>query len=107
MVARPASRHRLRVIAQENTYCVFLLRDLPLEIRDLRVCGVQSLLRLEHIELRRHAVLNAQRGELNRILLGRDRLVRDLQLQIKFQQREVVARNIAQRNCQAAECFRD
>src|SRR5258708_32429975 len=39
-------------------------------------------------------MLNAKIGELHRVLLGRDRLARDLTLKIKLQESEIGARHV-------------
>src|SRR6266853_590767 len=46
---RPSARHASWVIAEENADRIFLLANLPLKVRDLRVCGVEHLLGLKHI----------------------------------------------------------
>src|SRR6202789_1865105 len=45
----PSTRHALRVIAEEYADGIFLLANLSLEIRDLRISGVEHLLSLKHI----------------------------------------------------------
>ena len=50
----------MRVIAEQNADGVFFLGNLPLEFRNLRICGVEHLLRLKHIQLCGHAVIEAE-----------------------------------------------
>src|SRR6266851_3442520 len=92
---RPSARHSLRVVAKENTDGIFLLRDLPLQVRNLGVCGIENLLSLQDVKLGGHAMLDAKIGELHRVFLRLNRLARDLKLQIKLQEREIVAGHVA------------
>ena len=85
----------LRVIAEQDADGVFFLGNLSLQVRNLRIRRVEDLLSLEHIQLRGDSVLKPQLGKFDRIGLGLDRLPRDRELQIKLQQREIVARHIA------------
>ena len=82
-------------MAQENTDRVFLLTDLSLKVRHRRIGGVQHLLRLQHIQLGSKTVVEPQLGQLDGIFLGLHRVARDLEFEIELQQREVVARHIA------------
>ena len=50
----------LRIIAEENADGIFFLRDLPLQVRDLSICGVENLLSLQNVKLGGHAVLDAE-----------------------------------------------
>ena len=86
---KPA-RHTLRVIAKQDADRVFLLSDLPFQIRNGGIRRIQYLLCLEHIEFCGHTVAPAADGELDRIYLCLHRIARDLELQVELQQREVV-----------------
>src|SRR5467141_1188870 len=92
---RASARHSLRVVAKENTDSIFFLRDLPLQVRNLGVCGIENLLSLQNVKLGGHAVLDPKIGELHRVFLRLNRLARDLKLQIKLQEREIVAGHVA------------
>ena len=95
----------LRIIAQQDADRVFFLRDLSLQVRNLRIRSVEHLLRLEHIQFRGHSVLKAQPGKFDRIGLGVDCLTRDRELQVELQEREVVAGHIAdQGQCDDLAC---
>src|SRR5882762_9301017 len=92
---RVSARHALRVIANENADCIFLLANLPLEIRDLRICGVEHLLSLKHVYFCGDAAVKSERSQFDGIFLCVHRVSRDLEFQIKLQKHEVVARHIA------------
>ena len=92
---RASARNALRVVAQKNADGILFLRDLSLQVGDLRVCGIEDLLGLEYVEFRCHAVLDAEFRELNGIFLGLYGLVGDLELQIELQEREIVAGDVA------------
>src|SRR6266481_3655040 len=49
LLQRASAQHACWVIAEENVDRVFLLANLPLEVRDLRVCSVEHLLGLKYI----------------------------------------------------------
>ena len=85
----------LWVIAEQDADGIFFLGNLPLQVGDLRIRGIEDLLGLKHIQLGGNAVVKPQLGKFDRIGLGLNRLTRDRELQIKLQQREVVGRNIA------------
>ena len=87
--------HILRVIAEQDADGVFLLADLPFQVRNGGIGGIEHLLCLEHIQFCGHTVVKAQTGELDRIYLRLDRIPRDLELQIELQQREVVGGDVA------------
>ena len=92
---RASAWHGLRVIAKENADGIFFLRDLPLQVGDLSVRRIEDLLSLQNIKLGGHAVLDAKIGELHRVFLRLDRLAGDLELKVKLQEREIVARHVA------------
>ena len=75
---RTPARYALRVVAEEDADGIFLLRNLPLEVRDLRICGIEHLLSLQHIELGGHAVVKSERSQFDGIFLCLDRVSRDL-----------------------------
>src|SRR6267154_6444789 len=56
--------HSLRVVAEEYADGIFFLCDLPLQVRNLGICGVEDLLSLKHVKLCRHAVLDTKIGKL-------------------------------------------
>src|SRR5262249_7081757 len=66
---RSPPRHGLRIISEQNTDGVFFLSDLSFQIRNLRVCSVECLLRLQDIQLGGYAMFDAQFRKLGRILL--------------------------------------
>ncbi len=90
---KPA-RHTLRIIAKQDADGVFLLSDLPFQIRNGGIRRIEYLLCLEHIEFCGHTVAQPQIGELDRIYLCLHRIARDLELQVELQQREVVGGHI-------------
>ena len=92
---RNPARDVLRIIAEQDADGVFFLGNLSLQVGDLRIRGIEHLLSLEHIQLRGDAVIEPQVGKFDRIGLGLDRLSRDRELQVELQQREIVARHIA------------
>jgi hypothetical protein len=47
---RASARHTLREIAKKNADCIFLLANLPLEVRNLRIRCVEHLMGLRHLE---------------------------------------------------------
>src|SRR5579862_1322254 len=51
------------IIAEQNADGIFLLAYLSLQVRDLRIGGVEHLLSLEHVQLGSHAVIEAQRSQ--------------------------------------------
>ena len=55
----------LRIIAEQDADGIFFLGDLPLQVGNLRIRGVEDLLSLEHVQLRGDAVLKAQLGEFD------------------------------------------
>jgi len=62
------------------------------------ICALAAskhLLSLKPIQLRGDAVVHSERSELDGILLGLHGVARDLELQIKLQEREVVTRHVA------------
>ena len=91
---RPSARHAFRILSHENTDCILRLPDLPLEVGDLSVGRVEHLLRLKHIELRSYSVVESQLGQLDRLFLGFDRVFGDLELEVKPEELEVVARHV-------------
>src|ERR1700722_12566345 len=91
---RNTTRHVLRIIAQKNADGIFFLTDLALQVRNLRVCSVEDLLSLEHIELRGDSVIKPQLRKFDRIGLRIDCFPRDLELQVELQQSEVIVRYI-------------
>ncbi len=91
----PVREKRCRILSQEDVDRVLGLADLPLQIRDLRIRRIEHLPGLEHVERRAHAVLEAQFGELDRILLGLHRVFCDLKLQVEVAKQKVIARHIA------------
>src|SRR6267378_5283069 len=92
---RESARHGLRVVAKENTDGIFFLRDSSLQVRDLSVRRIKNLLSLQNVELCGYAVIDAKLGELHRVFLRLDGLARDLELQVKLQEREIVTRHVA------------
>ena len=75
---------------------VILLRDSPLQVRDLSVRRIENLLSLQNVKLCGHAMIDANLGELHRVFLRRDGLARDLELRVKLQEREIVTGHVAQ-----------
>ena len=63
---RASASHGLRIIARQNADRIFFLRNLPLQVGNLRVGDVEGLLRLQHIEARSHTVFQAEVGKLHR-----------------------------------------
>ena len=57
---RTPARHACGIIAEKNADGIFLLADLSLQVRDLRVGGIQNLLGLQNVELGGHAVVEPQ-----------------------------------------------
>ena len=49
-----------RLLSEKDADGIFLLSDLPLEVRNLGICRIQYLLCLEYIEFGGDAVLKAQ-----------------------------------------------
>jgi hypothetical protein len=92
-VARP--RAIGQVAAQQHADEVLLLRDLPLERRDLAGRAVDQLLGLAHVEQGRHAASFAYLGQLQRLLPRRECSPRNIQFQIQRAQAEVRARDLA------------
>ena len=92
---RSPRAHALGIIAEENADGIFLLADLSLEVRNLRVGGIQHLLGLQHVQLGGHAVVEPQLRQLDGIFLGLHGVARDLEFEIELQEREVVARHVA------------
>src|SRR5258708_16691540 len=89
------ARNRLRIIAQQNADGVFVRVDLPLQVRDLRIRGIEDWLRLQNVELGGNPVVQAKIGQLHRSFLRRHSVACDLQLQVKLQQREIITGNVA------------
>ena len=85
----------MRIISEQNADCIFQLSDLPLQFGNLRICRVEHLLGLQYIELCSDTVIQPQLGQVDCVLLCRNRVASDLQLQIKREQLEVVTRNVA------------
>ena len=72
-----------------------MLSDLALQIGDGGIGLVENLLSLQNVKLGSDAVLDAEGGELDGILLRLHGLVGDLKLQVELQEGEVVAGNVA------------
>ena len=83
------------VISQQDADGILGLADLSLEIRDLRIGGIEHLPGLKHVQPGRHTVLEAHFGQLDRVLLSLDGLFGDLELQVEVAQQEIVAGDIA------------
>jgi hypothetical protein len=69
-------------MAQENTDSIFLLTYLSLQVRDLRVCDIEYLLRLKHIQLGGDAMVEPQPRQLDRLFLYSDRVLSYAKLKI-------------------------
>src|SRR6266567_1262868 len=92
---RASAGYGLRIVAKQNADGIFLLRDAPLQVRDLRVRRIENLLRLQNVKPCSHTMLDAKIRELHRVLLRLDGLARDLELKIKLQESEISARHVA------------
>ena len=77
-----AAPDRPRVVAEEQADEVLLLRDLPLERRDLTGGAVDELFGLAHVDERRRAALLPHLGEAQRFLPRRERAPREVELGI-------------------------
>ena len=77
---RASTRHAVWVIAQKNTERILFQSDLPLQVGNLRVRGVEHLLSLQHVELRGDPMVQSVLGQLDGIFLGLDRVACDLEL---------------------------
>ncbi len=55
----------LWVIAEQDADRIFFLSNLSLQVRNLRIRGIEDLLGLEHIQLRGDAVLKPQLGKFD------------------------------------------
>ena len=78
------ARNVAGIVAQKNADGVFLLRDLPLEVGNLRRRGVYQLLRLAHIQHRVDSVLLERLRKLQRVLCVTQRALRDFQFEIQL-----------------------
>src|SRR5216684_423512 len=65
---RRSARYALRIISQKDVDRVFRLPDLPLQVRNLSICGIEHLSRLKHVKPCAHTVGEAQLGKLDGIL---------------------------------------
>ena len=87
--------HAVGVIAQKNTERILFQSDLSLQIRDLRIRGVEYLFSLQDVEPCGDAVLEAVLRQLDGIFLGLDCVAGDLELQVKGKKREIVTGYVA------------
>src|SRR5712671_175472 len=92
---RTSALHALRIIADEDADGIFFLGNLALEIRDSSICGVEHLLRLEHVQPCGYAAVQSERSQPDGIFLRLHRVLRDLQFEIKLKERQVRTRHVA------------
>jgi hypothetical protein len=85
----------MRVVTQKNAGGVFFLANQSLEIRDLGICAIEDLLGLKQIHCVRDAVLDAQCGQRDRIVLCRHCRLGNVKLKFQLQKREIVTRQVA------------
>src|SRR2546429_3076418 len=63
---RASAGYGPRIVAKQNADGIFLLRDAPLQVRDLRVRRIENLLRLQNVKSCSHTMLDAEIRELHR-----------------------------------------
>ena len=85
----------MRVVTYQNADGVFLLGNGALKVGYLRICGVENLLGLKHIELCGNAPIKSELRQFDGIGLRVDRLSCDLELKVQLQESEVVTRQVA------------
>ncbi len=89
VVDRLAAHDRPRVAADQHRQRALRLRDLRFDQRDLRGRGLVLRLRLRHVHHRHLAVLELQREQVHRFLVGLQRLLRHVQLRVQPAQLQV------------------
>src|SRR5215813_14188343 len=92
---RPAAPDTLGIPAHENADEVLLLRDALFEVRDGGPRAEHELLGLPDVEHGRRATVREQLRQAQRVLSGRERPARDLQLEILLAQLEIGDRDVA------------
>src|SRR5262249_7008451 len=106
LVDRFAASDRPWVAPQQDRERILQLRDLRLELRNLRRRSLVLRLGLGDVHLRDLPVLELELEELDRFAVGSERLFRDRELLVEPTQLNVVARDGGdQRENYAAACF--